>query len=665
MSSAAPKLVFGVRLWASVCLALYLAFWLQLDNAYWAGASAAVVCQPHLGASLRKGWYRMVGTIVGAAAIVALTACFPQERAPFFVGLALWGAGCVFVATLLRNFAAYAAALAGITAAIIASDQLGAAGGPNGDAFMLAITRASEICIGIACAGVVLAATDFGGAPRRLAALFAELSAETTDRLACTLALAGTQLTDAQAVRRELLRRVIALDPTIDEAMGESSQLRYHSRTLQIAVGGLYAALASWRSVATLLTRLPVDQAQHEASAVLRQVPRELRLASEDGEPTGWITAPTSLRRICETAMRRLVAQPADTPSLRLLALNTAEVLLGVSRALNGLALLVADHAAPVRRPRGIRLHVPDWLPALVNGGRAFVVIGVAELFWIMTAWPNGASMITWVAIGVINFAPRADQAYASAFRYIAGTGFAAVFAAIVAFALLPGLESFTSFCIVIGLYLVPVGALVAQPWQTAVFTAMAANFVPLLAPANQTTYDTVQFYNGALAIVAGGSAAALSFRLLPPLSPFFRARRLLALTLRDLRHLATAPILGTVADWQDRLYGRLSTLPDAASPLQRAQLLAALSVGTEIVQLRRIGRRLNLSTDLDSALEAVADGKTLLATARLTLLDQALVSRSGAAPATLRARGLILAMSQTLTAHAAYFDKGEAGEVR
>ena len=45
------------------------------------------------------------------------------------------------MATLFRNFASYAAALAGYTAAIIASDQLGATGGPNGDAFMLAVTR--------------------------------------------------------------------------------------------------------------------------------------------------------------------------------------------------------------------------------------------------------------------------------------------------------------------------------------------------------------------------------------------------------------------------------------------------------------------------------------------------------------------------------------------
>src|SRR5271163_4131330 len=187
LRAAGPLLLFGLRLWASVCLALYVAFWLELDNAYWAGTTAAIVCQPSLGASLRKGWFRMIGTVVGAVAIVVMTACFPQDRAAFLVGLALWGGACALVATLLSNFAAYAAALAGYTAAIVARDQLGAVGGLNGQAFMLAVYRASEICIGIVCAGVILAGTDLGGARRRLATLFAALSAEITGRFTGTL----------------------------------------------------------------------------------------------------------------------------------------------------------------------------------------------------------------------------------------------------------------------------------------------------------------------------------------------------------------------------------------------------------------------------------------------------------------------------------------------
>jgi hypothetical protein len=85
---------------------------------------------------------------------------------------------------------------------------------------------------------------------------------------------------------------------------------------------------------------------------------------------------PVRLGRRCNAAVRALIALPASTPSLRLLADQTAEVLAGMSDALEGLALLVA---APGRaRPRGgrIRLHVPDWLPSLVNAARAFVTIG-------------------------------------------------------------------------------------------------------------------------------------------------------------------------------------------------------------------------------------------------------------------------------------------------
>src|ERR1700755_868006 len=78
-------LLFAFRLWASVCLALFIAFSLDLDNPYWAGASAAIVCQLQLGAALRKGWFRMIGTVVGATMIVVLTAGFPQDRAAFLL----------------------------------------------------------------------------------------------------------------------------------------------------------------------------------------------------------------------------------------------------------------------------------------------------------------------------------------------------------------------------------------------------------------------------------------------------------------------------------------------------------------------------------------------------------------------------------------------------
>jgi uncharacterized membrane protein YccC len=660
LRAAGPPLLFGLRLWASVCLALYVAFWLELDNAYWAGTSAGIVCQPHLGASLRKGWYRMIGTLVGAIAMVVLTACFPQDRAAFMVGLALWGAICALVATVLRNFAAYSAALAGYTAAIIASDQLGATGGPNGDAFMLGIARVSEIWIGIVCAGIVLAGTDFGGALRRLATVFAGVSAEIVDGFGATLtqAPADTQ----QPVRRELIGKVVALDPIVDEAIGESSTLRYHSPVLQRAIEGLLAAIRAWRIVAVRLTRLPDRVAREEADAVLRNIPQELRSAARLGGPAPWMADPESMRALCGVGARRLAAMPAGVPSLRLLADQTARVMTGLMHALDALALLSGKADPPDARRRA-RLHVADWWPAFVNAGRAFVMIGAVELFWIVTAWPNGAFAITFTAIVVTLLAPRADQAYAVALGFSVGVAIGTAGAAIIAFAALPTVETFLGFCIMIGLFLVPAGAGVAQPWQTAAFIGMTYNFIPLLAPANQMTYDTVQFYNSALSIGLGSVAGAMSFRLIPPLSPAFRTRRLLALTLRDLRRLATDPARWTREDWEERMHTRIAALPDAAEPLQRAQIMTALSVGIEIINLRRIAPQLGLDAELDAALAALAQGHSATATARFAALDRrlaALAESGSQAFLALRTRAMVLLVSDALVQHGAYFDAGE-----
>jgi Fusaric acid resistance protein family len=162
--------------------------------------------------------------------------------------------------------------------------------------------------------------------------------------------------------------------------------------------------------------------------------------------------------------------------------------------------------------------------------------------------------------------------------------------------------------------------------------------------------------HNSASAIIAGSGAAALSFRLIPPLSPAFRTRRLLALTLRDLRRLARSRTPRTPDDWEGHVYGRLAALPDEAQPVQRAQMLAALAVGREIIRLRRIACRKDLGSELDAALEALRRGEIVVATARFDRLDDALAARPGAAA--LRARASVLAMTQVLTQHAVYFEE-------
>ena len=176
-------------------------------------------------------------------------------------------------------------------------------------------------------------------------------------------------------------------------------------------------------------------------------------------------------------------------------------------------------------------------------------------------------------------------------------------------------------------------------------------------------TYDTQQYYNAALAIVVGCGAASLAFWLVPPLSPAVRVRRLLASTSRDLRRLAIAPALPKPAYWESSVYSRLTALPDQATPLQRSQLLAALSVGTEIIDLRRIAPQLGATAELDAALHNIALGHSTKAIAKLRRFDDRLASVGETGPEAaiaLRGRGRVLIVSEAIVEHGNYFDLGE-----
>jgi uncharacterized membrane protein YccC len=266
------------------------------------------------------------------------------------------------------------------------------------------------------------------------------------------------------------------------------------------------------------------------------------------------------------------------------------------------------------------------------------------------------------VAIVLLLLSPLGDLAYVAAIGGVIATVGSIIVAAIVKFAVLPAFETFPALCGAIGLILVPVGFATAQSRQlAAVLALLAFNFVAVLAPTNVMSYDTAQFYNTALGILAGAGAAALGFRLLPQLSPALRTRRLLALTLRDLRRLASATLPPRL-DWSGRMIGRLAAVPDQAEPLQRARLLAALSVGNEIIQFRDLAPGLGITKEVATALEALAQGNSATAVAQLRELDRRLACDTDAEPEAaiaLRMRARIGVIFEALSEHRTYFDTG------
>ena len=132
---------------------LWLAMRLELPQPSTATITVFIVMQPQSGQVLAKGFYRILGSLVGLTVMVALIALFAQERVLFLLVSSLWIGLCTVGATRYRDFRSYACVLAGYTATLIG---LPATTHPEA-AFMQALWRILEIALGIGCASLVSA----------------------------------------------------------------------------------------------------------------------------------------------------------------------------------------------------------------------------------------------------------------------------------------------------------------------------------------------------------------------------------------------------------------------------------------------------------------------------------------------------------------------------
>ena len=135
---------FAFRIWLAMMLALYVAFWLQLDSASSAATGVAILAQPKRGQAISKAIYRFLGTVIGGVVAIVFMALFAQDRVTLLVAFSVWIGVCVFVAQYLQDTRAYGAMLSGYTVAIIALAKIDT---PQGT-FDAAVGRLAAITVG-------------------------------------------------------------------------------------------------------------------------------------------------------------------------------------------------------------------------------------------------------------------------------------------------------------------------------------------------------------------------------------------------------------------------------------------------------------------------------------------------------------------------------------
>lgn len=570
---------FALRNTAASLLALYIAFRMNLDDPKWAASTVWIVAQGSRGMGLSKSQYRILGTAIGAAVALLLTGAFAQTPELFLPALAAWIGLCAGVATFLRNFRAYAAVLAGYTAAIIAMDAVSA---PL-HAFDIATARFLYVVVGILC-GAAFETVFAPGSPLR----------DVRKRFASYLQRAVA--VGAGALRREpngaavhrLFADALELDTAAEYAAAGAPPVRNAIGHLRTAVLGVLAAQAA-------------GQALHEHAARSGDAPdplvadaaRVLDGMAAAGEPGAELAA--LLARV-DDAVRAEAAEPAGSDTSRLLTLDRlAAVLAGFERAFAGKALVDRERP-PTSRVR-YAFH-RDTVLAWHNGIRAFIAVLAASAIWIVSAWPSGAGFVTITGVVCALFSTRPNSVGA-AMGFLKGTACAAVAGALCNFVLLPAVSGFEMLAYILGVFLIGTGIVMRNPRTAGIGSGFSIFFWNFTSPDNTARIGDAAFLNSALATLLGIAFGALVFALVFPGDPGTSRRRLHGAMRRDLANLARDPRAWPASAWLSRTADRLGrelgfagSLPQSLVERDLRDLLAAWTIGDSLLALAELATR-------------------------------------------------------------------------
>ncbi|MBJ9965402.1 FUSC family protein [Burkholderia seminalis] len=572
-------LAFALRNTAASLLALYIAFRMNLDDPKWAASTVWIVAQGSRGMGLSKSQYRILGTAIGAAVALALTGAFAQTPELFLPALAAWIGLCAGVATFQRNFRAYAAVLAGYTAAIIAMDAVSA---PL-HAFDIAVARFLYVVVGILC-GALFETVFAPGAPlndvrTRLARYL--------DRAVALGAGALRREPNGAAVHR-LFADALELDTAAEYAAAGAPSVRNAIGHLRAAALGVLTAQAAGQAIREHAARIgdAPDPQVDEVARVLDGV-------AASGAAGHAIAA---LRARVDDALHAETAAQRGPDTSRLLTLDRlAALLAGFERAFASRALLERPEPPP-SRVRYAFHHDP--VLAWHNGLRAFIAVLAASAIWVVTAWPSGAGFVAITAVVGALFSTRPNSVRA-AVGFLKGTACAAAAGVVCNFILLPAVSGFEMLATILGVFLVANGVAMRHPRTAATGSAFAIFFWNFTSPDNTARIGDAAFLNSALATMLGIAFGALIFALVFPGDPGTSRRRLHRAVRRDLGGLARDPRAWSESVWLSRTADRLArelgfagSVPQTLIERDMRDLLAIWGIGDSLLSLAALASR-------------------------------------------------------------------------
>lgn len=587
-----PRATYVMRSLLAACLALVVAYLLELHAPYAAASSVLLVINPVQGGVMGKGVWRVLGTLIGMLAAFVLMSAFGQMPWLFLLGFGLWLGVCVVGMTLLRHFRAYGAALAGYTVGLAA---YGAMQHPE-RTFDQVMGRGASVMIGVVCLALVSALFSSRSVHSRLAAALDRLAVATAGALATHhQAIQGSDAAEAKpldAGRRSLITEVYGVDDLLALGKAESADLAHRTGTVRQVMVSLFSALVGGA---------PPLSGQSASLAVLRALQpdwerawREVgqSLAQEPGSAgrARAIRLLTDLRaRLVAALTATSIDDASEQAALMIAGDRLLEQLDDYKQALEG------NERFHQPRPTPARVSVPfhrDTVAALQNGVRALLTVLMGGAFWIATGWTEGNMMLAGLAAACALLSTAHNPAL-GAVEFIKGTVAAVAMAFLCTFIVLPHISGLPLLLVILSLFWLPGVYATTMPRHALAGVAYLVAFTTLAAADNPMRYDFALFLNGAVAWILATCFTLLGFRIVLPRN----GARDVARLRQRIRDAALGALGGDQADasaWQWRQQHRIAQLgallktQPQAMDRAIARALTSLHLGREVLRLRR-----------------------------------------------------------------------------
>lgn len=548
---------YALRNAIAMCLALSIAYGLQLDEPYWAMTSAAVVSFPTVGGVISKSLGRIAGSLIGAGAALLIAGHTLNEPWLFALSVSAWLALCTWVANHYQNNVAYAFSLAGYTATLIAFSTVNIT--DINDLWTITQARVCEVISGILCGGLmmmILPSTSDGDT------LIQSLKAMHARLLEHAGLLLQRETTDnVRTAHENVIGQILTMNLLRIQAFWSHYRFRRQNNVLNYVLHQQLRLTSVISSLRRMLLNWPD--------------PPEILFITLQGVLNELAKPDCNKYRLAQILSQ---AAPQDKQDFRYQAFRErlryfCWLYLNISRWLRQFERADADTTLSPPAVPALARHA-DSAEASWSALRTFVVILLGCAFTISTQWDAGDAAITLAAISCVLYSsvPSPSSSVSLLLKTLL---LLSVFSFIIKFGLMVQITVLWQFLLFLFPLIITLQLFkLQQPKRASLWGQLIVFGGSFLAVTNPPVYDYQTFLNDNLAKVFGVMLAWLAFQILRPSSDKRRSRRhLRALRREFLDQLSRRPHLSQ-STFESLIYHRINQLNSSRDEHARLWLL-------------------------------------------------------------------------------------------